>query len=78
MSAYIKQLQLRKKKVMNLKEGVDGKRRRRNDPIISLLNLIKNKINLRKRHKTKNVKEGHCLSLHHRFSLAIAVFQHLH
>lgn len=40
------------KEIMNLKEGVVGKRGRGNDPIISLLNLIKNKIN----HREKNIK----------------------
>lgn len=33
------------------------------------------KLVLRKKHKTENVKEGPCLSLRHRFPLAIAVFQ---
>lgn len=35
---------IKEKEIMNLKEGVDGKRGRGNDPVISLLNLIKNKI----------------------------------
>ena len=40
---------IKEKEIMNLKEGVDGKRGRGNDPIISLLSLIKNKINHREK-----------------------------
>lgn len=65
-----------KEKSHEFERGNRWEEKEEKDPIISLLNLIQNKINLRKRYKT--LKERHCLSLRHRFPLAIAVFRHLH